>query len=90
LKAVAPFTKNNFVEIRNSTADKAEIIFTAKTESQDEETLRGEFLNELLDQTLREQVARETELVRNLILAHALSKIDLIGTSSPPSSDVGE
>lgn len=37
------------------------------------------FLNELLDQTLREEVAKETEPVRNLILAHALSELPLLG-----------
>lgn len=36
--------------------------------------LTGEFLNDLLDETLREEIARETEPVRNLLLAHALSE----------------
>lgn len=36
------------------------------------------FLEELLDQELREQIAEETSPVRALILAHAFSKTDLI------------
>ena len=36
------------------------------------------FLNELLDQTLRESIGQETEGVRNLLLAHALSETSLI------------
>lgn len=38
----------------------------------------GEFMNLLLDETLREEIARETEPVRNLILAHALSGSDVL------------
>jgi His-Xaa-Ser system protein HxsD len=37
-----------------------------------------QFHNELLDQDLREIVFKETENVRNLILAHAFSKTTLI------------
>lgn len=37
-----------------------------------------QFQNELLDQDLREIVFKETENVRNLILAHAFSKTTLI------------
>ena len=37
-------------------------------------------MNDLLDQTLREKVAKETEAFRNLIVAHALSKTCLINS----------
>jgi His-Xaa-Ser system protein HxsD len=37
-----------------------------------------EFFQELVDQELREQIAEETAPVRTLIIAHALSKADLI------------
>lgn len=46
-------------------------------ESTAHETARV-FLQELLDQELREQIAEETNAVRTLILAHAFSKADLI------------
>lgn len=36
------------------------------------------FCNEVIDQDLREQIARETEPVRNLILAHAFSRTSLL------------
>jgi len=36
-------------------------------------SLEAAFLRELLDQDLRESIARETEKVRNLLLAHAFS-----------------
>jgi His-Xaa-Ser system protein HxsD len=38
----------------------------------------GEFRNELLDQDLRERIRGETEGVRRLLLAHALSQVPLI------------
>lgn len=40
-----------------------------------------DFMNLLLDETLREEIARETEPVRNLILAHALSGSDVLNTA---------
>lgn len=47
------------------------------------------FQQELLDQDLREIIARETEPLRNLIFAHALSKVPLLNTDlegDPPVS----
>jgi His-Xaa-Ser system protein HxsD len=40
--------------------------------------LAGEFKNEVLDQELREVVAKETEVIRNLLLAQAFSKTALL------------
>ena len=40
--------------------------------------LEFEFRNEVLDQELREQIAAETERIRNLILAEAFSKVSII------------
>ena len=37
-----------------------------------------DFKKEVLDQDLRENIKRETEAVRNLILSHAFSKTGLI------------
>ena len=66
----------------NEASDReVEIIFEfpEKTdEPQRKEILRA-FSNELLDQDLREQIAKETEATRNLILAEAFSKTSLIG-----------
>ena len=38
----------------------------------------SEFRKEVLDQDLRASIAKETEQIRNLILAHAFSKTGLI------------
>jgi len=39
---------------------------------------KGRFLNDLLDEELRERIAKETEAERTLIMAHALSKHPVI------------
>ena len=55
--------------------------------------LAGEFVNLLLDETLREEIGRETEPVRNLILAHALSETALLRpeleTADPEADPLG-
>ena len=48
--------------------------------------MAGEFANELLDQRLRALVQRESEPVRNLILAHALSRTSLVGVEEQGES----
>jgi His-Xaa-Ser system protein HxsD len=42
------------------------------------ETTLADFRNEVLDQVLRERIRRETEGVRNVILALAFSNTDLV------------
>src|ERR1017187_461393 len=44
----------------------------------DPEEAAGNFCNEVLDQELREEIAAETNGVRDLLLAHAFSKTSLI------------
>ncbi|MEK9942840.1 MAG: His-Xaa-Ser system protein HxsD [Gammaproteobacteria bacterium] len=43
------------------------------------EVLLAEYKKEVLDQDLRETIRAETEVNRNLILAHAFSKADVEG-----------
>jgi len=54
------------------------LIFPVKQNADDIERLVSEFRKEVLDQDLRESLKKETEKVRNLILAHAFSKTALI------------
>jgi len=44
------------------------------------ETIIAAFKNEVLDQDLRATIAKETEGIRNVILAYALSKTGLQGS----------
>jgi His-Xaa-Ser system protein HxsD len=45
------------------------------------DALVQELRKEVLDQTLRSRIKKETEPVRNLILAHAFSRTGLVGSS---------
>lgn len=77
-KAAYKFTGDWYVELVSTSEQAVTVMFTAKGEGRVSDQVRKEFHNELLDQTLREQIATETLAVRNLIMAHALSKLDLI------------
>lgn len=57
---------------------KVDFLFDDSVNDQMRQELVRQFHNYLLDQDLREIVFKETEEVRNLILAHAFSKTSLI------------
>lgn len=59
-----------------------ELKFLRQQNEADQNELVQAFLNEVLDQDLREQIARETESTRNLILAEAFSKTSLLHEES--------
>ena len=50
------------------------VTLTPKSRDADGESVEGEFSNLLLDEELRERIAKETEAERALIMAHALSR----------------
>jgi His-Xaa-Ser system protein HxsD len=53
--------------------------FSSELTSDEAERLVAAFRNEVLDQDLRSIIGKETEAVRNAILAYALSKTGLQG-----------
>ena len=59
--------------------------FTSPRSDESCARLVDDFKKEVLDQDLREKLKAETELVRNLILAHAFSKTGIV--SNEPVSD---
>jgi His-Xaa-Ser system protein HxsD len=77
LKTAYRFTDRCYLHLQYNESSRVEVRFRAKAGISLTE-IPGEFCNELLDQTLREMVARESEPERNLILAHALSKTTLL------------
>ncbi len=77
-KAAYRMADRCFVRIEEESDGRVEVSLTPKTEQILSETLEGMFRNELLDQDLRECIAEETELVRNLILAQAFSGVSVI------------
>lgn len=57
---------------------KCYLTFKATTTESEIKSYVDEFKKEVLDQDLRESIKKETEGIRNLILAHTFSKTGLI------------
>lgn len=78
LKAAYRFTDRCYLHLQHKTPTVVEVRFRGKAGGADLASVAGEFCNQLLEQTLRSVVASESELERNLILAHALSRTSLL------------
>jgi His-Xaa-Ser system protein HxsD len=78
LRVAHKFTDRCYLHLQFEGEKRVGVRFRAKPTVAELSGIVGEFVNELLDQTLREIVGQETESVRNLILAHALSDTSLI------------
>lgn len=92
LKVADKFTDRCFVHLQKRGEHIVEVRFRSKDHPLVSlDSIAGEFVNEILDQTLREIVSRESEPVRNLVLAHALSRVDLVSSesASPQHNDPG-
>lgn len=84
-------------KIETAPGDRASIRLTPKSEQTSLHGLEADFLQELLDQDLRESIAQETERVRNLLMAQAFSgfsadetadyRDDPLGIGRPQTSD---
>lgn len=75
LKTAYLFTNRCYTHLQYRSEQMVEVRFWSKPGNPTPvDRLAREFCNELLDQTLRAQIAKETERERNLILAHALSR----------------
>jgi|ERR1017187_6442602 His-Xaa-Ser system protein HxsD len=57
--------------------------FAGMNANNDPKQVIADFCNELLDQDLRERIKKETEPLRNLILAHAFSRTSLAEKNQP-------
>jgi len=77
LKASYKFTGRCFIHLQ-SVAGGIELRIRPKRVDDDSDDALGEFLNELLDQSLREIVAADTAGIRDLVMAHALSRTSFI------------
>ena len=97
LRVAYRFTDRCYLHLQRKSEHVVEVRFRARTSEIGLQNIAGEFCNELLDQSLREIVARESEPVRNLILAHALSRtpfvdpeletVDPLGANDPSSHE---
>lgn len=91
MKVAQKFTDRCFVHLQRRNDQMVEVRFRSKGSQAALDSIAGEFCNEVLDQRLREIVARESEPVRNLVLAHALSRVGLADSDSkvPQQDDAG-
>lgn len=79
-KCCYKFTGDCSIQLKMLDQNILKLIFTLSSDSSIDvrNKLISDFHNELLDQDLREIVSKETEPVRNLILAEAFSKTSLL------------
>jgi len=78
-KAAYKFGDRFHILIEAQEDTRVKVTLKSKTPLNNADYLAGEFCNEVLDQELRESIAKETDAVRNLLLAHAFSKTSLLG-----------
>jgi His-Xaa-Ser system protein HxsD len=78
MKVAHRFTNRCYIHLQTEATGRIGVRFRAKRQGTDCAAIAGEFMNEVLDQSLRMHVANETESVRNLLLAHALSETVLL------------
>src|ERR1700723_3115331 len=79
-KAVYKFAANFAAVLRLAKKSDIHVYvdFPAATPESEQSAMLGAFLNEVIDQDLRERIAKDTESIRNLILAEAFSKTSLL------------
>ena len=65
-------------KLESKDKQKVKILFVKIEDGYEEKDLEELIVKELNDQILREKISKETEGVRNLILAHAFSKTNFI------------
>lgn len=81
LKAAHRFTDRAYLHIQRSDENELEVRLRPQRPGIESESLAGEFLNQLIEEKLRDHIGRETQRSRDLILAHALSKTSLLNPS---------
>lgn len=77
-KAAYRFMGNYVVQITPIKGNIVEVSLTPKAKPSGPQLLADEFLNEVCDQELREEIAAETKPIRDLILAECFSSFSLI------------
>lgn len=77
-RAAHRFTDQCFVHIEYEDQDNLLCRLRLKQHGDSLTRLAGEFMNEVLDQTLRAQLAAETEQIRLLLLSHAFSNTNIL------------
>lgn len=68
-----------------STVGSVSVAFDLKAGAVSQQRLLQRFRDALVDSDLRERIGRETEPLRNLIVAHALSRVPLLNADEEVS-----
>lgn len=90
LKTAYKFTDRCYLHLQYRSPAQVEVRFRLKETVDTSPEIPGEFMNELLDQRLRAKILEETAPIRNLIIAHALSKTSLIGNGLDKANPVDD
>jgi His-Xaa-Ser system protein HxsD len=76
-RACYAFTDRCYIRLKSSAPDIVTVEFRPRTADQDLRAVVGEFENELINQRLRVDIARETREIRELIVRKALAEARL-------------
>jgi His-Xaa-Ser system protein HxsD len=89
LRSLYWFTDRVYVHVSQSSPSQFEITMEPKERGpSDLSRLAGEFLNAVLDQSIRESIQRETGRIREILVAKAFAEPGLL--EDPPSGEVVE
>ena len=87
LKASYTFTEQAYIHLDED--DESYLVeIRVKSKSDSEETITGEFYNELLAQIVRKQIRNETQTIRELVFQRAMSS-SMIASQNVEGSDDG-
>ncbi len=82
------FTDRCYLFLKRVDKDSIEVHITPKNDSVDAGALVGEFCNELIDQRLRADIARESGKIREIIVAQAFAEGNLLDAlDTAPGND---
>ena len=74
----------------NKAQDEVTVHFSRRLPNADLAGIVGEFANELINQQVREDIARETRSIRELIVAQAFAEADLLDRTDSNASYIDD
>lgn len=76
------FTYRSFVYLENSAEHVVKVFLATRSANEPAARIAGEFLNDLIDQKVRHDIAEDTRAIRELIVTQAFAEADLLDRSS--------
>ncbi len=87
LKTCYLFTDRCYLYLTRADADSIQVHMAPKSATSDMNAIAGDFCNEMIDQKLRSDIARESGKIREIILAQAFSEGNLLDGLAGLSGD---